>query len=200
MAFGSGVLIYHTKKIFVGALLLTGCSWAAFGTAPLTIDVANNQVNVPGTIVSDQIHKDYYQLANKVDIFSYLSSVSNSMWSTSTLFITNDTTCAGYGLVALDNGIVISVDENNKLRRSVDYGASYNYTNTLPFSIAGGYGSYYSPSIAADCQGNLYGAAVTGSPTRLVVYKSTDFGSTWTLNFSSDFNGGSGLGSMAELS
>lgn len=160
-----GDILMKTRLL---TLLATLVSAVSFG-APLWVDTPNNTVTFPGTIVSEQIHMDYAQLAIEPDI---VQLVSNSI----TAWTTSSTTVAYRDIVALDNGIVVALGDDKSFRISYDHGLTFT-TRAAPINF-----DYIGdPGIVSDADGTIYFAC--DSNALALVFSSTDFGSTWSQKF-----------------
>lgn len=177
----------NVKKITLIAMftLLFGCC-TSMAAAPISIDVANNNVNVPGTIISEQIHSDYSQLATEQDIVQLVSN-SASLWRTNLL---GNNTVMSY--VILDDGTIVFLDVDEDIYISRD-GFRTSASTARDTSWISTFGV---PALQRDIAGNIYMCVTTGSEKRAVVRMSSDCGSTWTDKLSAT-NVGAGYPSFA---
>lgn len=153
----------------LGALLSVSCI-----AAPLWVDTPNNQVNIPGTMVSDQIYRDHYQLAIKPDL---ISMVTNGIWTTNNIFSWNSTAGAK-DCLWLDNGRLVGLMPNTYVYFSNNDGKTW--TRGTDFTALRTYGY---PPLASDVNGHIYCCGTTNTPylnSEVTVLRSSDFGMSWT--------------------
>lgn len=171
-----GDILMKTRLL---TLLATLVSAVSFG-APLWVDTPNNTVTFPGTMVSEQTHSDYAQLAIKPDIVQLVSN-SAPLWTTN--FI--DSTAIDF--VALDNGTIVAVDNGERFYVSMDGFRTYKkITYDAAWIRSFGY-----PTLLNDTAGNIYMCVTTGNEKRVVGRISRDCGYSWSDIFSSTNTGAS---------
>lgn len=162
------------KKIIYSLMLSIGLVASSYAV-PLWVDTPNNAVNISGTMVSEQIHSDYAQLAIEPDMIQLVSNSVTSWKTTITTSVYRD-------LVAIDNGIVIALDDSKNFQISYDNGLTFT-----PKSPPAGVDYIGDPAMVSDAEGNIYFGCDSNGVA--LVFSSSDFGSTWNQKFESTNHG-----------